>query len=259
VVSLLTLQAGAQMYIVGDGPFGGWNPAGGVRMDINGIADGTYKLTTTVSGEVFFVFADGLASSDDDWATFNSQYRYGPATGDQTVPVDGTWTSTSKAGDHGAYTFVGDGSQYEFTFDTINKRFKITTGGGTPVVPFTGEVYMLGEVEGHSWTPNVGVPMSSTDGNTFTATQVFAADASWKEPDLKVVAFVANYDSSSNLNCMVENVVTVPVTQPGTDGIRVIDHSPSATDHYYDLSGRRVVHPAKGIYLKNGKKYIKKN
>ena len=97
------------------------------------------------------------------------------------------------------------------------------------------------------------------DGNTFTATQVFAADASWKELDLKVVAFVANYDSSSNLNCMVENVVTVPVTQPGTDGIRVIDHSPSATEHYYDLSGRRVVHPAKGIYLKNGKKYIKKN
>ena len=41
VVSLMTLQASAQMYIVGDGPFGGWNPAGGVRM--NAKADGTYN------------------------------------------------------------------------------------------------------------------------------------------------------------------------------------------------------------------------
>ena len=60
VVSLLTLQAGAQMYIVGDGPFGGWNPAGGVRMTAK--ADGTYSLTTTVSGKVYFVFADNQAS-----------------------------------------------------------------------------------------------------------------------------------------------------------------------------------------------------
>ena len=58
VMSLLTLQVSAQMYIVGDGPFGGWNPAGGVRM--NAKADGTYYLTTTVSGKVYFVFADGL-------------------------------------------------------------------------------------------------------------------------------------------------------------------------------------------------------
>ena len=45
-VSLLTLQASAQMYIVGDAPFGGWNPAGGVLM--TGKPDGTY--TYNVSG-----------------------------------------------------------------------------------------------------------------------------------------------------------------------------------------------------------------
>ena len=43
VVSLLTLQASAAMYIVGDGPFGGWNPAGGVTM--TGKPDGTYTYT----------------------------------------------------------------------------------------------------------------------------------------------------------------------------------------------------------------------
>ena len=214
VVSLLTLQAGAQMYIVGDGPFGGWNPAGGVRMDINGTADGTYKLTTTISGDVYFVFADGLAASDDDWATFNSQYRYGPANGDQTVPVDGTWTSTSKAGDHGAYTF---GSQYEFTFDTINKRFKISTGGGTPVVPFTGEVYMLGEVEGHSWAPNVGVPMSSTDGNTFTATVTFNGEHSEEDAAVSYFSFTTKLGVDDEDWAGIHDYRLSPVADEGTN------------------------------------------
>ena len=134
VVSLLTLQAGAQMYIVGGAPFGDWNPAGGVRM--NAKADGTYNYTTTISGEVYFVFADGLASSSSDWTTFNNNYRYGPSAGDQQVPVNGTWTATQKAGDHGAYFFTGDGSEYVFTFDTINKRFKVAKEGGSgPVDP----------------------------------------------------------------------------------------------------------------------------
>ena len=110
VVSLLTLQASAQMYIVGGAPFGDWNPAGGVRM--NAKADGTYNYTTTISGEVYFVFADGLSSSSSDWTTFNNNYRYGPSGGDQQVPVDGSWTATQKAGDHGAYFFTGDGSEY---------------------------------------------------------------------------------------------------------------------------------------------------
>ena len=53
VVSLLTLQASAQMYIVGDAPFGNWNPAGGVLM--TGRPDGTYIYTATISGKVYFV------------------------------------------------------------------------------------------------------------------------------------------------------------------------------------------------------------
>lgn len=39
-------------------------------------------------------------------------------------------------------------------------------------------------------------------------------------------------------------------------GINTIDYSPLTIDHYYDLQGRSVENPAKGIYLKNGKKVI---
>ena len=41
-------------------------------------------------------------------------------------------------------------------------------------------------------------------------------------------------------------------------GINTIDHSPLTIDHYYDLQGRSVEKPAKGIYLKNGKKVVVK-
>ena len=40
-------------------------------------------------------------------------------------------------------------------------------------------------------------------------------------------------------------------------GIESIDHSPLSIDHhYYDLQGRRVEHPTKGLYIVNGRKVI---
>ena len=184
VMSLLTLQVSAQMYIVGDGPFGGWNPAGGVRM--NAKADGTYYLTTTVSGKVYFVFADNQASSPDDWDTFNNNYRYGPQGSDQAVTAFDTWIPTQKSAS-GAYYFTGNGSSYTFKFDTINKRFLIFSEGGEPVNPLTGHLYILGEANGNSWNPSQGVEMSTADGNVFTSQVTFNGE--WSEEDANVSYF----------------------------------------------------------------------
>ena len=183
VVSLLAMQASAAMYIVGDGPFGGWNPAGGVQM--TGKADGTYSYTATISGQVYFVFADQLAASSDDWSTFNNNYRYGPTGGDQAVATSDIWISTQKSAE-GAYYFTGNGSQYVFTFDTINKRFRIAGDGGS-VNPVTGHLYILGEAQGNSWDPSVGVEMNTTDGNVFTSQVTFNGE--WSEEDANVSYF----------------------------------------------------------------------
>lgn len=168
VVSMLTLQASAQMYIVGDDPFGGWNPAGGVLMTAK--ADGTYSYTATISGKVYFVFGDALASTNNDagWNTFNSNYRYGPMNNtDQEVSGD-TWITTQKTS-AGAYAFTGDGSSYVFTFDTINKRFKISEESSGPVG--SDDLYILGEVNGNGWDPSIGVPMEyNPSSGVFTAT-----------------------------------------------------------------------------------------
>ena len=41
-------------------------------------------------------------------------------------------------------------------------------------------------------------------------------------------------------------------------GVETIDHSPLTIDHYYDLQGRRVAQPAKGLYIINGRKVVVK-
>ena len=181
-VSLLTLQASAQMYIVGDTPFGNWNPAGGVQMTAQ--SDGTYTYTTTISGKVYFVFGDHLASSSSDWSTFNNNYRYGPLTDGQVVTA-GTWVTTQKSPE-GAYCFTGNGSQYLFTFDKNNKRFKVSLAGD-PINPVTGKLYILGEAEGNTWDPTVGLEMSTTDGNVFTSQVTFNGE--WSEEDANVSYF----------------------------------------------------------------------
>ena len=196
VVSLLTLQASAQMYIVGDGPFGGWNPAGGVRM--NAKADGTYYLTTTITGKVYFVFGDNRSSSSDDWDTFNNNYRYGPLNGNnQAVTANDTWITTQKT-NSGAYYITGNGTSYTITFDTINKRFRIyNENGGEPINPVTGHLYILGEAEGNSWDPSVGVEMNTTDGNVFTADVTFNGEWSEEDANVSYFSFATKLSSSS--------------------------------------------------------------
>ena len=41
-----------------------------------------------------------------------------------------------------------------------------------------------------------------------------------------------------------------------TTGIENMEHSSSAIDQYYDLQGRRVAHPTKGLYIVNGRKVV---
>ena len=99
-------------YIVGNDPFGGWDPAAGVKMTRN--ADGSYSYTATIDGSVWFVFASGLSS---DWEVLNSDYRFGPAGFHDETIVANTWVNTQRQyNGMGAYKFTGTGYQYVFTF-----------------------------------------------------------------------------------------------------------------------------------------------
>lgn len=118
---LTIMPARAAIYMVGNNPFGDWNPGQGVEMTDQG--NGTYTLTVSISGTVWFVFADGQSS---DWNVFNANYRYGPNQGgSQEVTLGNTYT-TQKSNNNHSYKFTGEGKDYTFTFDESNLTFSIS-------------------------------------------------------------------------------------------------------------------------------------
>ena len=119
MIALIGMNANAAIYIVGQAPFGDWQPDAGVEMTYE---DGIYTYKATLSGYVWFVFGTQLEA---DWDIFNPNYRIGPTNGDETV-VEGIEHSTQLAGgNNGAYKFKGEGLEYTITFDETNMKFKV--------------------------------------------------------------------------------------------------------------------------------------
>lgn len=133
VAFALSMQA--SMYIVGSVPFGDWQTNQGMEMTDNG--DGTYTATATLSGTIWFVFADNLTENAGDWDLFNGEYRFGPTTGvDQKVTLN-EYTATQKQGNgNGAYQLAcgSEPSEFTFTFDAENMEFVVTAEGDGPVI-----------------------------------------------------------------------------------------------------------------------------
>ena len=78
------------------------------------------------------------------------------------------------------------------------------------------------------------------NGTQFSTALTFDADPTWKSADLKVVAVVGHYDAQSNLNCTIENSVSVPVATTSADAIRPLDSLSDADDIVYNLKGMRL-------------------
>ena len=155
------------VYITGDLGLGlGWtyNPTTAMTYDD---ATGTYKYTYRVpkQGTYGFVFATGQVTGIDDqgqaWNTFNSNYRIGPTSGDQTVTLNGDWADTQFAGgDHGSYQVTLPAGNVTIILDKSSNpmRFKVISDQQLGY-----ELYMVGgltyENEIHHYAPNDGILM----------------------------------------------------------------------------------------------------
>ena len=186
---LATMPAQAAMYMVGNTPFGDWNPGNGVEMTDQG--NGTYTLTASINGTVWFVFADGKAS---DWTVFNANYRYGPnGNGSQDVAVGNTYT-TQKSNNNHSYRFVGTGQSYTFTFNLNNLTFSISEYQ-EPEFP---DPYSLqvGDVNGDGEI-NIGDVTALIDiilGGYANYDVLHRADANWdKETNIADVTAIIDY------------------------------------------------------------------
>ena len=162
LIALVGLNANAAMYLVGNEPFGeGWDPSKGVEMLDSG--NGVYTFKATVTGAVYFCFAENL---DADWDVFNGQYRYGPTTGADQVVNAGEWITTQKQGNgNGSYKFTGTGEEYTITFDLENMQFKVEGY----VAPISEDVYTVAGSSavlfGTTWDPaNADNDMTLVEG-----------------------------------------------------------------------------------------------
>ena len=136
MLALVGLKANAAMYIVGNNPFGNWHTYTGAQMTDDGNGVYTY-VTDQINGTVWFVFADNLTPGpNDDWTTFNGNYRYGPTNSGQPIDPNTEYTTQKSTNGNASYSFNGQaGQSYQFTFDTNTMKFKVE--GYVPPVEIT--------------------------------------------------------------------------------------------------------------------------
>ena len=86
------------------------------------------------------------------------------------VVVNHDWGEAYPASNY-EYT-MGETGNFDvtFTFNPETKEVGIEPTRVSELDPRTGELYIMGEVNGNGWAPNVGVKMDTEDGNVFTAT-----------------------------------------------------------------------------------------
>ncbi|MDE5877784.1 MAG: Omp28-related outer membrane protein [Muribaculaceae bacterium] len=94
------------------------------------------------------------------------------------------------------------------------------------------------------------------EGDTYTYSCSMYVASSWKIEDLKIVAFIANYNGENPLDCEIMNAASIncPVTSAAIDSIE----APDMEAEYYTLQGIRISNPENGIFIcKKGSKVKK--
>ncbi len=162
----LNAQDVETLYIIGNDPFGGWNPEVGMQMD----HDGEYfSLTVEIPSGCYFSFTQKLGS----WEEIEP-YRMGALSDGfaLTPELQGEIIQCSNWGENVNYAFVTQvKASYTITVDPVNclMLFNCTPGDTDPKPEPDGNIYILGTVNGNSWAPNVGIKMDKVSENLFTA------------------------------------------------------------------------------------------
>lgn len=240
MMSMLAFSSQAAYYIVGNTPFGNWNPAAGTEMTANG--DGTYSYTATISGAVWFVFADG---QDSSWDTFNANYRIGPTGSADEEVVAGNWVNTQKAPTGSkSYKFTGSGSDYVFTFDPANMRFKVEGY----VAPIPIDSYTVAgspaSVFGEEWKPELTAnDMTEVAEGTYELKKFGCELGAGSNIEFKIAA-----NHNWDMSWPAENVV-VPVEESGSYDI-TFTFKPDANEISCQLQ------KAASIDIRTGELYI---
>ena len=81
-------------------------------------------------------------------------------------------------------------------------------------------------------------------------TGTIPCEPEWNFDNMEAVAFINAYDPDDRTACEVFNVAA---SHMSASGVASISSGSAASVEYYDLTGRRILNPGKGIFLKLGK------
>ena len=88
------------------------------------------------------------------------------------------------------------------------------------------------------------------DGNQYENHFTFDVKDEWVKENMQIVAFVANYDSKNNKNCVVDNVELTGFPTGSTQGIATTANAADgATADYFTLDGRRADAAPRGLLI----------
>ena len=164
MLALVGLKANAAMYILGQPPFGDWDPANCVEMTLG--EDGvTYTLDATLTqADIWFIFSEGTG----DWNAVNAgRYDSGNSSSDLEVFADVEFTPV-KGNSGKSFKFSGTvGNKYTFTFNPTTMKAKVS-GYVEPVTEYTYTVAgNSADIFGEAWntekTEN-DMTLDETDG-----------------------------------------------------------------------------------------------
>lgn len=153
VLSLLSfsMASAKQLYVIGDGVFGGWNPGNPVPMTLD--ADGvTNTMTVSTTGTVYWTICDG---ADSNWDVFNTTYRYGVQKGNYNVAI-GEYELTLCEG-----TFVLGAGEYTITVNSETMKMTIT---GVKEDLVISSISIVGELTG-GWDAEANVLDLTEEGD----------------------------------------------------------------------------------------------
>lgn len=166
-----TMAPTGEMYVIGKAGGNPWAANTGLKMTSTDNVTFTLKNVQIIAGATF-AFATHLASTEDDWTTLQ-QYRF------NSYASDGSWVVTSSMTNKDNPTPLGIQvwADADKTFRMNETAFyDITVDLSTMTATITRASDALYMYYGSHWAPNAGVPMFTTDGETYTLSNVKLGD-----------------------------------------------------------------------------------
>ena len=175
-VTYTTLPPTDKMYVIGQAGGNPWSTTSGLEMTKD--TDGKFKLENVqIVAGAKFAFAAALAG-EDDWATFNKRRITSAASAGTDFYLSDNYTDKDNPvelalrlhdGNNDRNFRANETAYYDITLNPVTMKATITRKYGA--------LYMYyGDENSAYWSPNNGVPMITTDGETFTLSGVSLKD-----------------------------------------------------------------------------------